>query len=92
MSTLVFLVDTPVELQNYTFTARGSFYTRWPMEHVLGQHHPPVPTAAASVVNGMRDVGETMGHVAHEVEEVALLPVHLAEAAAGDAARLAAAY
>ena len=70
MSSLIFLVDKPVELQNYTFTARCSYYTRWPMEHVLGQHHPQVPTATASFVNEVRDVGEAMGGVAHEVEDV----------------------
>ena len=69
MSTLVFLVDKPSEVQDYTFTARGSWYTRWPMEHVLGQHHPPIPTASHSFVNAARDAAEAAGHGVVEAAE-----------------------
>jgi hypothetical protein len=69
MSSLVFLIDSPPEVQSYTFTVRGTYYTRWPMEHVLGQHHPPIPHAHPGVVSHIRDAGEHFGQVMHDLSE-----------------------
>jgi len=69
MSSLIFLIDTPPEPQSYTFTVRGSYYTRWPMEHVLGQHHPPIPSSSPGVVSHLRDAGEHFGQVMHDLTD-----------------------
>jgi len=69
MSTLVFLIDAPSEEQTYTFTVRASYYTRWPMAHVLGQHHPPIPASSPGVVSHLRDAGEHFGQVMHDISD-----------------------
>jgi len=69
MSSLIFLIDAPPEPQSYTFTVRGSYYTRWPMEHVLGQHHPPIPSSSPGVVSHLRDAGEHFGQVMHDLSD-----------------------
>jgi len=69
MSTVCILFEKPTDPQNYTITARGTYYTRWPMAHVLGQHHPPIKTAPASVVTKLRDAAEAFAGVSHDVAD-----------------------
>lgn len=53
MSTLIFLMETSTAAQLLTFTARASFYTRWPLNTVPGQSQVDIPTATPGVLNGM---------------------------------------
>ena len=67
MSTICVLFDRPPEPQTYTISARGTYYTRWPMESVMGQHHPPIPTAPPGLLSKLRDAGEHFKDVVHDV-------------------------
>jgi hypothetical protein len=69
MSTLCVLFDSPPEVQSYTISARGTYYSRWPLEHVLGQHHPPIPSAPAGVVSRLRDAGEHFKDMLHNAAD-----------------------
>lgn len=53
MSSIVVLFDTAASNQILGFTSRASFYTRWPLNSVPGQSQVDVPTAPASVLNGL---------------------------------------
>lgn len=52
MSTLIMVIESPTIAQSYTVSARASWYTRWPLNTVLGQSMRDVPTADARVING----------------------------------------
>jgi hypothetical protein len=69
MSTICVLFASPPESQTYTFSVRGTYYTKWPMEHVLGQHHPPIPSASPGVVSRLKDVGEHFKDVVHDAAD-----------------------
>lgn len=89
MSTLCILLDTPAELQTYTLTARASYYTRWPMSHVLGQHHPAIPAVGTDLVNAARDAAEEVGSVVKDVTQQVTRPEAAVEGALHAADRLA---
>lgn len=76
MSTICVLFNTPSEDQSYTLTARSSYYTRWPMAHVLGQKHKPIPDASKqpgllSAFRAAASAGKDMLHSATEVAQAA---------------------
>jgi len=59
MSIVAWVFEPASDVQDYSFTVRSSYYTRWPLTSVPGQSMKPVPTAPASVVNHVRDVAES---------------------------------
>jgi hypothetical protein len=71
MSTTFFLFEQPATNQTYNFTARGMWYTRWPLDTVPGQHHRHVPVASQGVVNAIHSALESRAGVAMETATVA---------------------
>jgi len=69
MSTICVLFESPTEPQNYTITARGTYYTRWPMEHVLGQSHPPIPTCPPGRLSQIKDTAEHFKDMVHDAAD-----------------------
>lgn len=69
MSTICVLLESPTESQNYTITARGTYYTRWPMEHVLGQSHPPIPTCPPGRLTQIKDAAEHFKDMVHDAAD-----------------------
>lgn len=51
MSTIFVVFEVPAAPQDYTFTIRPSFYTRWPLSTVPGQAQKPIPTAPLQLIN-----------------------------------------
>lgn len=90
MSICAWIFEPASDVQDYSFTVRASYYSRWPLASVPGQSMRPVPTAPAGIINHVRDVAES--HAA-ELLEVAAggLTVSLAPRIAG-AARAAGSY
>lgn len=74
MSTLVFLIESTDEAQDYTLTIRGSYYTRWPLTSIPGQSMQHMPTAPANVINKVRDHAETNAQELVKVAEDFKLP------------------
>jgi hypothetical protein len=91
MSTIVIIIDTPAKPQTYTVTARGAYYTRWPLTTLLGQQMGPAGTASPAEINKQRDAAEASGQGLKDVEEVSAITV-AAGAAATAAARAALPY
>lgn len=44
MSTIIFACDRPTGTQNAILTAHASFYSRWPLDSIPGQHQKGIPT------------------------------------------------
>lgn len=51
MSTVFVLIEVPDNKQVYTLSARGSFYTRWPLTTVPGQTQFDIPVASLDRIN-----------------------------------------
>lgn len=51
MSTIVIVAESPPAVQSYTFSGRGSWYTRWPLNTVLGQTSREIPVASQTTLN-----------------------------------------
>jgi hypothetical protein len=51
MSTIAILVDVTSSAQSYTVSARANFYTRWPIDSIMGQSMKDVPLAEVKQVN-----------------------------------------
>jgi len=68
MSTVIIVIEIAASPQTYTFSGRSTWYTRWPLNTVLGQSMRDVPTAPAERINRDMRRGEDM---AHEPEYVA---------------------
>jgi hypothetical protein len=45
VSTVIFVFDEPADAQAYTFSIRGQFYTRWPLNTIGNQASHEVPLA-----------------------------------------------
>jgi hypothetical protein len=90
MSICAWVFEPASDVQDYSFTVRASYYSRWPLSSVPGQSMRPVPTAPAGIINHVRDVAESH---ASELLEVAAggLTVSLAPRIA-DAARAAGSF
>lgn len=65
MSTICIVIEPFPDdsVNDYSFTSRAAFYSRWPLASVPGQAHIPVPTAAAAVINKERDATERNAQV-----------------------------
>lgn len=59
MSIVAWVFEPASDVQDYSFTVRASYYTRWPLTSVPGQSMRAVPTAPATVINHVRDVAES---------------------------------
>jgi len=59
MSVIFFLIEDPPATQGYTLTAMGSWYTRWPLESVLGRSMKDVPTTGQAALNALHKKAET---------------------------------
>lgn len=74
MSTTVYIFEPTEHAQDYSVTARGSFYTRWPLTSVPGQSMTNSPTAPAPLVNKTHDHAEnTANELVHVAEGGALV-------------------
>jgi hypothetical protein len=63
MSTIFVVIDEPAAPQNWSVYVRAAYYTRWPLNSVLGQHNVPVPTAPLATLNAASSVAEGLaGH------------------------------
>lgn len=53
MSTIAIVIDTfpDASVNDYSFSMRGSYYTRWPLASVPGQNQKPIPTGPAGSIN-----------------------------------------
>jgi hypothetical protein len=60
MTTVWIVFKAPIEPQTYQLAARGTFYTRWPAAHVLGQSHPKLPTEKQEIVNAIHSAGDDL--------------------------------
>jgi len=58
MSISAWVFEPASDTQDYSFTVRASYYTRWPLSSIPGQSMKPVPTAPPAIVNHVRDVAE----------------------------------
>lgn len=67
MSTILAVFEDVSNSQDYTCTARASWYARYGLDTVLGQSQRPVPTASAAVINKARDTAERHAHVHTDV-------------------------
>jgi len=72
MSTTFLCFDAPATTNTYTLTARGVFYTRWPLDTVPGQCHQKVPVAEPHAVNTILGGGEALADTAHTIEGIGL--------------------
>jgi len=88
MSTIFVVFEPPAVDQTYTVTARASWYTRWPLDTIMGQSMKPIPTAPLSTINGAQDQAEhnkdewSLGPAAKTVAQGAMSGVAGAVAAA----------
>jgi hypothetical protein len=64
MSTLVVILDVASADQSYTLSTRASFYTRWPVDTIMGQHMIHTPVAPQAAINAARLSAQAAGHVA----------------------------
>jgi len=51
LSTICVVMETTALAQDYTVTARGTWYTRWPLDSIGGQVQTDVPVASAKAVD-----------------------------------------
>lgn len=58
MSCIFVVLEIPATAQDYTFTAHGSFYTRWPLDTVGGQVARDIPTASLSALDKLAKAGK----------------------------------
>jgi hypothetical protein len=73
MSTVLISFQPPAVTQTYTITARATFYTRWPLDTIVGQAQTPIPTAPASLINSMHTVADRVATKGlHFAEDVAM--------------------
>lgn len=62
MSTLIIVFESPVSDQTITVSGRSSWYTRWPLNTVLGQSMRSTPTSSAEHLNNAIHRGEADAH------------------------------
>jgi hypothetical protein len=70
MSTIVMVIEPVSDENTYQITGGASFYTRWPLNTVMGQSMKNVPHAPASYVNKIRDHAESTSSMLRSVGEV----------------------
>jgi len=58
MSTIYVVFEVPSATNDYTATARASWYSRWPLESILGQSMKDMPTAPQEHINAIQDHAE----------------------------------
>jgi len=73
MSVIAFVFDPTTDPQDYSLTIRASYFTRWPLTSVPGQSMKNMPTAAASIINHVRDAAEDHGHELQNIVEGGLI-------------------
>lgn len=66
MSTILIVFETIEPSNKYDIRAKGWFYTRWPLDTIMGQNMRPVPTQPQALVNKSKDEAESLAHVARE--------------------------
>ncbi len=72
MSTVVIIVDPTSTTNTYTASVHAEFYTRWPLNTVMGKHMKPIPTAPVAQVNAINQHAQTSADVLHTAEGVAV--------------------
>lgn len=63
MSTLAIVIDIPAATNVYTVSARASFYTRWPVNTIMGQVMKTVPVAPLTALNLAQAAAQDRGSV-----------------------------
>lgn len=63
MSTIVLVFEDPPVLNTYVLSMMAQYYTRWPINTILGQHMRPTPVAAAADINRHQQHAEAYAHV-----------------------------
>lgn len=66
MSTILIVLETIDPANKYDIRAKAAFYTRWPLDTIMGQNMKPIPTHSAAAVNKAKDEAEALAHVARE--------------------------
>jgi len=72
MSTVVILVDPVSTTNTYTASVHAEYYTRWPLNTVMGKHMKPIPTAPVAQVNAINQHAQASADVLHTAEGVAV--------------------
>lgn len=65
MSAVYIVFEGPAAVQDYTVSWRAHYYTRWPLDSILGQSQKFVPTKDAKTLNDGRDHAEASGSALH---------------------------
>jgi hypothetical protein len=86
MSTVILVFDEFSTAQSYTVSAHGSWYTRWPLESILGQSMSDIPTADASFLNNLSKHASTFGKTMSELRTY-MNAAHSVKQALGDIRR-----
>jgi len=73
MSALFIVIDSTSVQQTYTATAYGSWYTRWPVESILGQAQRPIPVAPQAVVNKVHATGKALASGPHSLSDLGVV-------------------
>jgi hypothetical protein len=60
MSTVFVVLDEPADTQNWSVFCRSAYYSRWPLNSVLGQSNIPVPTAPLQAINAAGRIAEAL--------------------------------
>lgn len=60
MSTIFVVIDEPASAQNWSIFCRSAYYSRWPLNSVLGQSNVPVPTAPLDALNAAGRIAEAL--------------------------------
>lgn len=62
MSVIAYIFDHVTDEQEYSFTIRAAYYTRWPLDSVPGMQMKNIPVAKAEVINAVHDKTEDTAH------------------------------
>jgi len=58
MSCCICLIEEPPVAQNYTIVARSTWYTRWPLNSIVGQSMRDMPIASLGLLNSVKKSAE----------------------------------